>query len=97
MSTVFVARLVVRKGQEARFESLQRELSEATHATEPDTAVYDVIKHRTEPSTYVVYARFKDEAAFDLHMKAESHERLVPGILASLASDMDLQFFNWIA
>jgi quinol monooxygenase YgiN len=97
MSTTFVARLVVREGQEARFESLQRELSQLSHATEPGTIVYDVIKHRTEPSTYIVYGRFKDEAAFQLHMKAESHERLVPGILASLAKDMDLQFFDWIA
>lgn len=97
MSTTFVARLVVRKGQEARFEQLQRELSEITHATEPGTVVYDVIKHRTEPSTYIVYGRFKDEAAFQLHMKAASHERLVPDILASLAQDMDLQFFDWIA
>ena len=30
-------------------------------------------------------------------MKAGSHERLVPDILASLAKDMDLQFFDWIA
>ena len=26
--------------------------------------VYDFIRHRTEPATYVVYARFKHEAAF---------------------------------
>ena len=97
MSTTFVARLVVRKGQEARFEQLQRELSEVSHATEPGTIVYDVIKHRTEPSTYVVYGRFEDEAAFQFHMKAPSHERLVPDILASLAQEMDLQFFDWIA
>ncbi len=97
MSTTFVARLVVREGQEARFESLQRELSQITHATEPDTIVYDVIKHRTEPATYIVYGRFKDEAAFQLHMQAASHERLVPDILATLAKDMDLQFFDWIA
>ena len=44
-----------------------------------------------------MYGRFKSEAAFQEHMKAESHERLVPGILASLAKDMDLQFFDWIA
>lgn len=97
MSTTFVARLVVRAGEEAHFESLQRELSEVTHATEPGTIVYDVIKHRTEASTYIVYGRFKDEAAFQLHMQAQSHERLVPGILASLAREMDLQFFDWIA
>jgi quinol monooxygenase YgiN len=97
MSTVFIARLVVRKGMEAKFESLQRELSQLTHASEPDVIVYDVIKHRTEPSTYVVYARFKTDAAFQAHMKIDFHERLVPGILSSLASDMDLQFFDWVA
>lgn len=97
MSTTFIARLVVRPGMEAKFEGLQRELSELTHSSEPDVLVYDVIKHRTEPSSYVVYGRFKSEAAFQEHMKAESHERLVPGILASLAKDMDLQFFDWIA
>jgi quinol monooxygenase YgiN len=97
MSTTFIARLVVRKGMEERLERLQTELSELTHASEPDTIVYDVIRHRTEPSTYVVYGRFKDEAAFQAHMKTEPHERLVPDILATLASDMDLQFFDWIA
>ncbi len=97
MSTTFIARLVVRKGQEAKFERLQTELSKLSHEHEPGTIVYDVIRHRTEPSTYVVYGRFKDEAAFQAHMKAESHDRLVPDILATLASDMDLQFFDWIA
>ena len=97
LSLSFVSWLVVSKGQEARFESLQRELSELTHATEPGTVVYDVIKHRTEASTYIVYGRFQDEAAFQFHMKAESHERLVPDILSCLAQDMDLQFFDWIA
>jgi len=98
MSTTFIARLVVRKGMEAEFERLQEELSKLSHPPhEPDTIVYDVIKHRTEPSTYVVYARFTSEEAFQTHMKSHAHERLVPGILASLASDMDLQFFDWIA
>ena len=34
--------------------------------------MYDFIRHRTEPRTYVVYARFKSQAAFDAHMKAPS-------------------------
>jgi hypothetical protein len=45
----------------------------------------------------VVYARFRNEAAFQTHMKAPFHDELVPPILASLAQDMDLQFFDWIA
>ena len=97
MSTTFIAKLVVRPGQEGTLEKLQTELSQLTHAQEPDVLVYDVIRHRTEPATYVVYARFRDEAAFQQHMKMPFHDTLVPPILATLAKDMDLQFYDWVA
>lgn len=97
MSTTFIAKLVVQPGKEAEFERLQSELSRLTHDTEPDVLVYDVIKHRSEPSTYVVYARFRSEAAFQHHMKVDFHDRLVPPILACLSREMDLQFFDWVA
>ncbi len=97
MSTTFIARLVVKPGKEADFERLQTELSRLTHDSEPGVLVYDVIKHRSEPSTYVVYARFRDEAAFQTHMKVDFHDRLVPPILACLSQEMDLQFYDWVA
>lgn len=95
MSVTFIATLVVKKGKEAEFERLQKELSQLTHEHEPGTLVYDVIKHRDQPSTYVVYGRFEDEAAFQAHQKSPFHDRLVPPILACLAKDMDLQFYDW--
>lgn len=96
MST-FIAKLVVKEGKENDFENLQAELSKLTHDTEPDTLVYDVIRHKEEPRTYIVYARFKDEDAFQYHQKTDFHERLVPPILECLDGEMDLQFFDWIA
>ncbi|MGI9229215.1 MAG: putative quinol monooxygenase [Gammaproteobacteria bacterium] len=95
--TVFIAKLVVKAGKEEEFEKLQQELSELTHENEPDALVYDVIRHREQPQTYMVYGRFKDEAAFDLHQQSGFHERLVPPILECLAEEMDLQFFDWVA
>lgn len=95
--TAFYATLVVKQGKEQEFERLQTELSELTHEHEPDTLVYDVIKHREKPRTYAVYARFKDEAAFEHHMGIEFHDRLVPPILDTLAEEMDLQFFDFVA
>ncbi len=97
MSTTFIATLLVKPGMEGEFERLQRELSQLTHADEPDTLVYDVIRHRTRPSTYVVYGRFRDEKAFEVHQASPFHDRLVPPILATLAEQMDLQLFDWIA
>ena len=93
----FIATLQVAKGQEADFERLQTELSKLAHSSEPGLLVYDVIRHAENPSTYVVYARFKDQAAFDFHQEADFHQRLVPLILDRVEGEMDLQFFEWVA
>ena len=95
MST-FIARLVVKAGKEAEFERLQRELSQLTHAQEPDTFVYDVLRHSEQPRTYVVYARFKDEAAFQYHQATPFHERLVPPIVECLEKPFDIEFFEHV-
>ncbi len=93
----FIARLWVKKEKTEEFERLQIKLAELTHEHEPGTSVYDFIKHKQEAGCYVVYARFKDEAAFQAHQASPFHEDLVPDILACLAGDMDLQFFESVA
>jgi quinol monooxygenase YgiN len=95
MSTTFIATLVVKAGKEAEFERWQKELAELTHAEEPGTLVYDVIKSRAKPRTYVVYGRFRDDAAFQAHQASPFHDRLVPPIMACVEGDMDLQFYDW--
>ena len=97
MSTTFIARLVVKPERAAEFERLQQELSALTHEREPGVIVYDVIKHRDEPCTYVVYARFRSHADFQAHMQIDFHARLVPDILACVSQEMDLQFFDWLS
>jgi quinol monooxygenase YgiN len=93
---VFIATLNVAEGRESDLERLQTELSEIAHAREPGLVVYDVIRHAEKAGTYVVYARFKDQAAFDFHQGADFHHRLVPPILDCVEGEMDLQFFEWV-
>jgi quinol monooxygenase YgiN len=95
--TVFIATLKIKPGHEAEFERLQRELSELTHASEPDTKVYDIVRSRDQRDTYVVYGRFTDEAAYQFHQGTAFHERLVPPILATVTGEMDLKFFDFVA
>ena len=95
--TGFIARLSVKEGKQADFERLQTELSELTHQHEPDTLVYDVNKSLDTPGSYVVYARFKNQAAFDFHQATDFHQRLVPPILECLGADMELEFFDFVA
>ena len=95
MSTTFIATLVVKEGREAEFERLQQELSQLTHAHEPGTLVYDVLKSRGKVRTYVVYGRFQDEAAFQTHQASSFHDDLVPPIMACVEGEMDLQLYDW--
>jgi len=95
----FFALLKVKAGKEKDFERLQRELSKLTHDNEPDTIVYDVIRHREKKGVYAVYARFKDEAAFEYHQKTPFHARLVPPIFECLdggADGMTLDFYDHV-
>jgi len=93
----FIATLNVAAGREEEFERLQTELSEISHSEEEGLVVYDVIRHKEKPRVYVVYARFEDQAAFDLHQNADYHERMVPPILACVEGEMDLQFYDWVS
>ena len=95
--TAFIARLKVNDNKADTFEKLQTELSELAHAQEPDLFVYDVLKSRDNPGVYVVYARFKDEQAFDHHMNIDFHDRLVPPILECLDEEMLLEMFDYVA
>ena len=94
--TAFVARMKVKAGREADFEKLCAELSGCAHREEPGLFVYDVVRSRDDPSCYVFYARFSDEAAFQSHQEADFHLRLVPPLLACVEGAMDLQFFDWV-
>lgn len=97
--TIFFALLKVKPGKEQEFERLQQELSKLTHDSEPDTIVYDVIRHREKPGIYAVYARFKDEAAFQYHQTTPFHDRLVPPIVDCLdggAAGMTLDFYDFV-
>lgn len=96
MQMAFIATLVVKQDKLTEFEQLQKKLSDITHDTEPGTLVYDFIRHRDQRDTYVVYARFRDDAAFQEHQDAPAHEELVPPILAALAEEMDLQFYELV-
>jgi quinol monooxygenase YgiN len=94
---IFIATLVVKEGQQSEFERLQSELSELTHKHEPDALVYDLLRHQEQANCYVVYARFKNQAAFELHQGTDFHERLVPLILETLGAEMQLDFYEFVA
>lgn len=95
--TTFIAKLTTKPGMGPELERLQAELSVHSHQDEPGLVVYDVLRSRDEPGVYIVYGRFRDEAAFNFHMQAPAHERLVPPIVACLAKDFEIAFYDFVA
>lgn len=92
--TAFVAKLVVKPEKRKEFERLQTELRVLTHRHEPEAPVYELLRSRDDTNVYYCVATFTGEGAFQHHMKIDFHDRLVPGILACLAEEMDLKFFD---
>ncbi|MEO1580730.1 MAG: antibiotic biosynthesis monooxygenase family protein [Pseudomonadota bacterium] len=92
----FVATLVVKPERAQEFETLQTHLTNLAVEHEPDLIAYHVLKQREAENTYVVYAAFKDQAAFDYHMGIDFHDELVPPILDCLAEEMDLKLFDGV-
>ena len=93
----FVATLVVKPDRIEEFEGLQTKLTELAYEHEPDLIAYHFTKQREADHTYIVYAAFKNEAAFDYHMGIDFHDDLVPPVLDCLAEEMDLKLFDGIA
>ena len=94
--TCFIIRLKVKPGREADFERLEREFSRTAREQEPGTLVFEVLRHRIEPGSYVVFLRFADDAAFKAHQATALHQRLVPLIMETIGEETDLQFYDWV-
>ncbi|MEM1103606.1 MAG: antibiotic biosynthesis monooxygenase [Pseudomonadota bacterium] len=94
--TAFVAKLTIKPEMRETFEALQTELRELTHAQEPNTPVYELIRSRDDDTVYLCVATFTDEAAFEFHQQTDFHDRLAPAILDCLAKEMELSFYDII-
>ena len=90
----FIAKLVVKPEKAKEFEELQVKLRDLTFENEPGTPIYELLRDRDTPNTYMCVATFDDEAAFEFHQQTDFHDALVPPILECLASDMELSFYD---
>ena len=66
MEMSFIARFHVRAGAEAAAEAAVAEVGAATKA-EPGCLEYRGLRALTDPRAFVIYSRWRDEAAFDAH------------------------------
>jgi len=93
MAITVIAKLKVKPGNEAQFESAAREMIAAARTAEPGTLNYILHKNVRDATEYVYYEVYRDQAAFDAHGKTD-HMRAfggkIGGLLAGRAEIMVL-------
>lgn len=78
-----IARMKIKDGQQAPFETVFNELSAKIRANEPGNKAYQLCHSRTDATQYVVLELYESDAALAAH-KASEHMRAVGPALAPL-------------
>ncbi|MBM3643847.1 MAG: antibiotic biosynthesis monooxygenase [Alphaproteobacteria bacterium] len=90
-----IAKLTIKPGTNADFESTMRALQAAVRANEPGNKLYAL--HKTaEPTVYVMLERYDDEAALAAHRAAPHFKELGRKLGDCLAGRPDVQVMTEI-
>lgn len=70
MAITVIAKLKVKAGNEAAFEAAGREMISKV-GSEPGTVTYILHKDLRDPTTFIYYEVYRDQAALDSHGKTD--------------------------
>ena len=97
MSISLLAKLKVQPGKEAEFTTAAKEMIATVKAAEPGTLAYILHQNSKDPTEFIYYEAYQDQAAFDAHGKTD-HMRAFGGkIGAILAGRPELTFLTEVA
>lgn len=90
-----LAHITVRRGSEARFERIARELSERTHAEEDGVLRYEYWRGAAE-RTYYTLLSFVDHRSFIEHQTSDHHETASP-VIGEVVESIRLEWVDPMA
>lgn len=79
MSYVLSVTWVAKPGEEQAVEGALRSMLEPTRA-EPGCIQYDAFRSTEKPGQYLLFERYRDEAAFQAHTASEHFKQFVVGV-----------------
>ncbi len=88
-----IAKLTVKSGKEAEFETHAKALIEKVIANEPDCYLYDLYKAK-DGGVYVFMEKYKDKAALLAHGKTPYFLEAQPKLGACLAEPPDIETYK---
>ena len=83
MPIAVVAKLKTKAGSEKQFEEAARKMIEAMRASEPNTLQYILHRAKNDPTQFVYYEVYPDQAALDHHGKTD-HMKAFGGAIGAL-------------
>jgi len=97
MSIALLAKLKVQPGKDAEFEAAAKEMIATVKTAEPGTLAYILHKNSKDPTEFIYYEVYQDQAAFDAHGKTD-HMKAFGGKIGSLlAGRPELTFITEVA
>jgi quinol monooxygenase YgiN len=83
MPITVIAKLKVQAGKDADFEAAAKQMIATVKESEPGTLTYILHKNTKDPTEFVYYEVYQDQAAFDSHGKTD-HMKAFGGKIGSL-------------
>ena len=83
MSVTLIAKIKAKQGSEGQLEEAFHDMIKKVRAAEPGCQAYILHKANDDPTQFVWYETYADQAAFDNHRKTE-HMKEMGGRIANL-------------
>ena len=97
MSISLIAKLKVQPGKEAEFEAAAKEMIATVRTAEPGTLAYILHKNSKDPTEFIYYELYQDQAAFDAHGKTDHMKAFGGKIGALLAGRPEISILQEVA
>jgi quinol monooxygenase YgiN len=86
MSVTLIARIKAKPGSEQELENAFRDMIKKVRAAEPGCLTYVLHKSNQDPTMFVWYETYTDQASFDTHRKTD-HMKEMGGRIANLLAE----------
>ena len=91
-----VATLKIQDGKNAEFEAAFKEAMAAVRANEPGNLFYELVKSRTDPTSYKVLEGYKDDAAIAAHRDSAHYKALAPKLGPCMAGRPEIELLDGV-
>jgi quinol monooxygenase YgiN len=93
---VLVARYYVRAGDGDEVEAALKEMAAVVKEQEPDCVLYEVNRSQDDPDEFLLYERYRDDAALAAHRETPHFKRIVEGRIVPLLMRRERSFYTYV-